>query len=173
MLYEVKTQWLYIGATNCLLQNGSASSSSSTSNPVNSDTSSRSSGSHTNVGAIVGGVVGGVVVLAIFLAAVFLLRRNRKKSKSASGPALDPFYASPPMSSVTPGNHSRTPLSIGATSGRSQLDLSRNPYKSPTSATDTTPIQESSADPDDSEPIYHRDAGRVEVPPSYENAREN
>jgi len=168
------------GGTECLLSNRP-----DVSTPPAGNDGGNTRSSHPDVGAIVGGAVGGTAVLLLMIGCVFLFllrrRRSRKSPISDSETTqLDPFpgaLATEPSSSIS------SPMRPNTATGGNSIDRFRNPFKPPTSSTVATANRavgsETSASrtheystrsPSDNEPIYHRDAGRVEVPPSYNEA---
>lgn len=143
------------GNTSCLLLGQPSTGASS--QPTNSDNGSGSS--RPNVGAIVGGAVGGTVVLLLLIGCVFLFLLRRRKSRPSPEPETSNSHLNPFSSAAT----------TVPTSSTSNTNLNRN-GNDPSPVSLMTEHGSSETPVPETRPIYHQDAGRVEVPPSYNEA---
>lgn len=149
-------------------------------NPTDSNNGSGST--HPNVGAIVGGVVGGTVILLLLRGCVSLFLLRRRKTRSSPDPETSYSHLNPPASATTAPTSSTpsTPANADFSGNGNGVDRFRNPFKPSTSHPTTsataslvslmTGYDSSDTPAPETEPIYHQDAGRVEVPPSYSEA---
>ena len=137
----------------------SSSTNAKTSTHSGTGSSISVSRSQSKIGPKIGGSIGGVVLLISVAALIFLLLRRRKRKWEILRGQLAPYTIS-----------NRGSRSVyGRRVDMARIFSRKNPLSSPSETPSISPIANPSMDFD--EPIYHEDAGRVEIPPAYENAR--